>query len=436
MSVNLSTKISYRLHNGQKIKDKTKPTFIYMRIRRGDEIDYKPSLKIKILFDDWDSKKQRVKNRIHIRNKDIVNSLLDKLTSFVTSEIIKYKSDGKELSNETAKIIFESYFKKEDKPKTKETLFSFIDKFIEVAKTHTNVHTGKRVSKQTINSYNVTKNILTRFNDEVYKIDFNSVTLDFYFDFVEWCENQLLSKNYIGKHIKTLKTFLNEALEQELHTNIQFKSKKFKVLKEEADNIYLSNDELLMLWNKDLSHNNQQERARDLFLIGAFTGLRVSDYNNLSTQHIKKINDVDMLHVKTKKTGKVVAIPLHPIVKEILKRYDWNAPPRMADQQINNLIKEVGEDVGIDNTEYKTQTKGGKQITSKKCKFQMIQTHTARRSFCTNAYLSGMNAIDIMAISGHKTERAFLTYIKVTPEQTALRMAKHTFFNPIIMKVI
>ena len=193
----------------------------------------------------------------------------------------------------------------------------------------------------------------------------------------------------------------------------------------------------MILWNRDLSKNELQERARDLFLIGAYTGLRVSDYNNLSSQHIKKVSGIDMLHVKTKKTGNVVAIPLHPIVRQILIKNDWNAPQRLADQQINDLIKEVGLDAGLDSIEYITQTKGGKQITVKKYKYELIKTHTSRRSFCTNTFLSGMNAIDIMAISGHKTERAFLTYIKVTPEQTAIRMAEHPFFkNSSHLKVV
>ena len=62
-------------------------------------------------------------------------------------------------------------------------------------------------------------------------------------------------------------------------------------------------------------------------------------------------------------------------------------------------------------------------------KHELIQTHTARRSFCTNAYLQGLDTLDIMAISGHKTETSFLKYIKVTREQRAKRIASHPFFQ-------
>ena len=59
----------------------------------------------------------------------------------------------------------------------------------------------------------------------------------------------------------------------------------------------------------------------------------------------------------------------------------------------------------------------------------MIGTHTARRSFCTNAYLSKMPVIDIMALSGHTTEKEFYNYIKVTPQERAVKIADSAFFN-------
>ncbi len=59
----------------------------------------------------------------------------------------------------------------------------------------------------------------------------------------------------------------------------------------------------------------------------------------------------------------------------------------------------------------------------------MVTNHTARRSFCTNAYKSGMPTIDIMSISGHKSERIFLNYIKVTEDERAIKISSHKFFN-------
>ena len=61
-------------------------------------------------------------------------------------------------------------------------------------------------------------------------------------------------------------------------------------------------------------------------------------------------------------------------------------------------------------------------------KCDLIKTHTARRSGCTNMYLAKIQPIDIMKISGHKTEREFLKYIKTGKEDTAIKLGSHSYF--------
>ena len=61
-------------------------------------------------------------------------------------------------------------------------------------------------------------------------------------------------------------------------------------------------------------------------------------------------------------------------------------------------------------------------------KYKLIKTHTARRTGCTLMYLAGIPTIDIMKVSGHKTEKEFLKYIKVGKKETALNLAKHPYF--------
>lgn len=415
--------IKFYLNRGIKVKDTTKPQVIYLRYVYGRSVNYQVSLRFKVLVDDWDEDNQKVKNRSHILNRtNINNRLADLKTEFEKYEN-KLIENGEQPTKEGVKIFYKSLFKEPEPDKKQLTLFSYIDDFIH------RPETKREITKRTIQTYERSKTFLKRFNDEVYKIDFDTINLEFYNDFVEWCESQNLSVNYIGKHIKTLKTFMNNALEEGVTDNASFKSKRFKVLKEPSENVYLNETELRKIWSLDLSKDERKETARDLFLIGAYTGLRVSDYNNLSDENITTVNDVKMIKIKTRKTKKEVAIPLHPIVEQILEKNDGKPPKRMPDQHINYKIKDVCEDAGIDEPTYITKTKGGKEVKVKKYKFELVKTHTARRSFCTNAYFSGMQPIDIMSISGHTTEKAFLTYIKRTPEQTAIKMAQHPFFK-------
>ena len=417
--------INFRPNKGKKVTDPTKPVNIYIRYRLGRNLDFNASIGATVLIDNWDKDKKRVKNRSTILDRHEINNLITNLIKHFEDFTNENLKNGYTPNYSEVKNHFDGYFTKaEPEPEQKnDTLFSYIDYIIDRPETKRNLKEGS------IKNYRLTKTFLKRFNDEVYPIDFDSINLDWYNDFVEWCELQNLSKNYIGKHIKTLKTFMNNAIEDGKTDNEQFKSSSFKILKEDADNIYLTIDELYKLWELDLSKEPRKENARDLFLIGAFTGLRVSDYNNIKPENLTQKNGVEMIKIKTKKTGKVVAIPLHPIVKEILNKNNGNPPQRIPDQKINELIKDVSESAGIDEISYTTITRGGKEITKKQYKFELVKTHTARRSFCTNAYDSDIPTLDIMAISGHTSEKTFLKYIKITPEQHAIRMSKHSFFQ-------
>jgi len=77
--------------------------------------------------------------------------------------------------------------------------------------------------------------------------------------------------------------------------------------------------------------------------------------------------------------------------------------------------------------------KGGLKVTEAKKKHELVTTHTARRSFATNVFKSGYPAISLMKITGHRTEKAFLLYIKVTPEENANKLMEH--WNKSLLKV-
>jgi len=57
-----------------------------------------------------------------------------------------------------------------------------------------------------------------------------------------------------------------------------------------------------------------------------------------------------------------------------------------------------------------------------------VSTHTARRSFATNAYLDGIPAKQIMFITGHAKESTFFNYIHITQKQSAAQLSNETFF--------
>ena len=157
------------------------------------------------------------------------------------------------------------------------------------------------------------------------------------------------------------------------------------------------------------------ERVRDLFIVGAYTGLRFSDLTNIRPENIRN----GMISIEQHKTDGKVVIPCHKIVTSILNKYNGTLPRSVLNQKMNDYIKEVCQLVGLDELVTKSITKGGKRIINSHKKYEIISTHTARRSFATNAYKKGVPTITIMKITGHCTEKAFLKYIKLSKEEHA-----------------
>ena len=139
-----------------------------------------------------------------------------------------------------------------------------------------------------------------------------------------------------------------------------------------------------------------------------------------------KINNIknDFITYRQQKTNTSVTIPLHPVVKEILKKYNNQMPEPITDQRFNEYIKDACKMAKIDSVESFTRTVGGKLVTVSKPKYELVSSHTGRRSFCTNMYLHGLDTLMIRSISGHKTEKSFLKYIKVSQKEHAEIMAK------------
>jgi integrase len=220
---------------------------------------------------------------------------------------------------------------------------------------------------------------------------------------------------------------MNEAVDRNLTTNLQFKNKRFRTVEEPSETIYLTEKEIKRIHDLDLSDNVRLEKVRDLFIIACYTGLRFSDLVELRNENI--INKGTVVRITTVKTGEVVIIPLKGFVKEILKKYKGIPPQAISNQKMNEYLKELGEKAELSDDVIISCTRGGKRHRETFKKHELITTHTARRSFATNAYLQNVPTISIMKITGHRTEKSFLKYIKISQEDNANKLISHPFFK-------
>lgn len=286
---------------------------------------------------------------------------------------------------------------------------------------------GKRIAKTTITAY---RNCLWRFQeyqkDRGKKFRFEDITLNFYDDWVSWLTNQGYAKNTVAKHIKNLKVFMRNALRQGLHDNRAFEDKAFRKSEEITDKVYLTEEELKLLFDLDLSQNKRLDKVRDLFLVGCYTGLRFSDYNQVTEENF--VNGGSMLKARALKTNEPVVIPLHWIVKDILAKHQNQLPKIPSNVKMNLYLKELCQLAGIDSNVIVSMTKAGLRVDSKQPKYELVTTHTARRSFITNMIKSGIPWHMVMKIT-HKSEQAFLRYIRTDNEENASLLLDMSFFQ-------
>jgi site-specific recombinase XerD len=371
----------------------------------------------------WDTEKGRAKTNKRAKT-DIyrLNKELDKIAQTVIDIYVEF--DYGDIPRKDYKLELAYRLGHKERPRDNEkTLFSFIPAFIEDAKEKHNV------SRATWQKYESIYNHLQQYaKDKKKDLDFNDIDWNFRNSFEKWLydEPREFSQNNVAKIFSVLKQFLREAYRRGIHENTAFMDTGFGVKRAKTRNkVRFTFDELYKIFDHDFSEVPRLERVRDLFMIGAFTGLRFSDWYKASADNISKEKNGDQyLKVVTMKTKTPVIIYLGEEATAIMEKYAYSLPV-ISHQKFNDYIKEVVKIV-LPNTTYQAiYSEGGVTKYETRYKWERASSHAARRSFATNYYETGkFAAADLMLITGHSTEKQFFEYIDVNPMQSARRFAK------------
>ncbi|RCW38683.1 site-specific integrase [Marinilabilia salmonicolor] len=415
--------IIYQLKPSKKSPEKSS---IYVRVYHGRLLGQKCSTGINVHPNHWSVKNNKIKSAYDKNNK---NADLTNLKRYI-EDILENVRDYSTIPNGWLKQTVDNYFKGvpvqnkvENIVEQETTLYDYISEFIANSKDQINLKTGKKLSYRVYRDYIRTFELLKDFAGNK-PLNWNDIDLNFYDRFIMYLqkinigttdEPKYFSANTVGKFIKNLKIFLNKATEDGINTNLKYKSHKFVKISVQSDNIYLTTDDLKKIEDLDLSNFKGKEKVRDLFLIGCWTGLRFGDLSNIRPENIKD----GFIYVEQSKTGDRVVIPVHPVVTSILDRYDGQLPPAISNQKTNDALKVIAKKAEINEPITISSISGGVKHSRTYQKWELVSSHTARRSFATNLYKAGFPSQSIMKITGHKSENAFLKYIKVTPEEHA-----------------
>lgn len=245
----------------------------------------------------------------------------------------------------------------------------------------------------------------------------------------------------VNKYLVSFRAMVGYAYEDGLHNNDRALSCFSKRKVEESDKaveIYLTETELQALAEMELT--GLKDQVRDIFLVGCYTCQRVSDYNNIQPEDFTTTaKGTPIIRLVQQKTRNEVKIPImNPNLEAICKKYEYNLPS-VVDQILNRYIKEILKDLSEKvptlavkvptklTMKQKGKEKAGELTVERNDKgevmmprYDCVTTHTARRSGIINMYLSHkFTIVQMMLVSGHKTQKTFMDYIKLSSDEIA-----------------
>ena len=251
--------------------------------------------------------------------------------------------------------------------------------------------------------------------------DWADVDTAFHFRLVQKMQAADFGINYQWKTVSQLKTVMNEGRKLKYHTNLDYQD--FKTRREDPDTVYLTRDEVERLWDYEPKFELER-KARDLFLLGVYSCARFSDYSRIS---LGMIHD-GVIRFTQVKTSSSVMVPASPRLLSILERNGGYAP-HIAQQHLNEWIKRICKAVGIDEKVEVTSSNGIRHKTETRPKYELVSSHTARRTGITLLYMTGIPLQQVMLISGHKDEDSIRRYLRLTKEENVALLKDNPFFK-------
>lgn len=403
------------------LKSKNNPSPIYIRLTDGRQIDVMAKTKYNINPNDWSVVKEQPKNLNDIHYSNINSDLTD-----LKGLLLKHYNDSKNkvlVNTQWLKDFLNPAIKVIEENRIPTTLVEYIDYYIEYRK--------HELQNTSVKKFKVIQNKMDRFQLFRKKpILINEINDRFKNEFVSYYKSQSYAQNTMQRELVMIKTFCKHARFLGLETHNQLDSLRLDRAK--VEKIYLTFEELEMIENiKENELTESLDNAKNWLIISCYTGQRVSDFLRFNSEMIRVENGKHLLEFTQKKTNKIMTIPLHKKVLEILEKRNGEFPYSISDQKYNDYIKTVCQIAKIENLvtgSKKVETKPKSGVFRKKTdtykKYELVSSHIGRRSFATNFY-GKIPTTYLIYVTGHSTESMFLTYIGKSNKDIAMELTNY-----------
>lgn len=360
-------------------------------------------LNIKVVCDYWEASEQKVSKR-HDFAAQINASILSKKNKIVSYLILNPNTTREELIN---------HIKEEDQVKEevveKETLLMHCRTFID----------RQRKIKASGSVRNL-KSAVDHMESLDPNLKFEDINFAFFDRYAEYLVTEGLENVTIKGYISKLKRIFTDALDKGYKLHRSFKDYEFKTGKYKT--VRLTWEEVEAL-DKFEHFNPEYNKVKDSYIFRCNTGLRDSDYNNLTEHSFVKKNDKCFIRINSNKKEKDQLLVLNSKALEIAQKYNFNIP-KFSQQHFNRIIKIVARGAKIKEKIERIRHNGKKRVVSVKEKWDMISTHTARRTFARRWYDLGGDIRLISHFLGHKNESQTREYIGLDDDDTNNEMIR------------
>ena len=297
---------------------------------------------------------------------------------------------------------------------------------------------GEKTRQWSENTTRSVRNVGNLINKYLPDATLEDLTPDTIPNFISYQVNHRLSSDNIPagqpgysnssalKNAGILRWFLKWATYKGLIPEKQWKPLRIDVKRIRRPVIYLTWEELTRLEKLPLEPSSELDRARDFFIFCCFSSLRYSDAAALRKSDIRQ----NRFAVTTQKTSTNILIDLNDHSRAILEKYrDTDSPyalPRITNNRLNHLLKELGRIAGIDTPVRISQYYGPQRIDRTLPKHELLTTHCGRRTFICQALMLGIPPQVVMKWTGHADYAAMRPYIEIADQTKADAM---TLFN-------